>query len=128
MLGQQTEPIVNNIRRLFDIQVVTDESEGVIDLTPEPTDLGAAKERDEIIVLDVGNMTNVDAGFIEIHEKLDDLTNLLCVFKLSESKTQMQRIHRKWPFIQVIGKIEFEQPDEENPVETSIPLSIMVLQ
>jgi hypothetical protein len=128
MLGQKAEPRFETVVNLLTLQVLEPTIEGgAATQTTTAVDLGVAKDREEIFTLDVG-ATDIDLGFARLLESVDgDLYQEIAVLPLSEG-FHHQVIQRKGRYLKVKIDYEYVQPDEMNPVASSIPLSIKVLQ
>lgn len=130
MLGQQNEPLVNNVLALFPLSVLAPTVEGgASEQSSSAIDAGVPKEREEIVLLEVGEVTGLDAGFVRIKESIDNaLYTELCVLPMTPEALQTRVIQRKGRYLKATLQYEFVQEDDENPVASSIPLTLQVLR
>lgn len=99
-------------------------------VTGDVADLGVPK-REEIALLQVGTVSNVDVAFVTLHES--DNSNGPWFFvglfsPIQAALTQQLRIKRKRRYLRPSITLEFAQPDEENPVDSVLPLSVALIQ
>lgn len=128
MLGQQKEPLVNAIVDVFALASTAVEVTDVDTANGTAVDMGVPKGRQEIVIVDILGVENLDDGFVTIQESVDQgVWSNVCIFQMSDGM-QMKQIERKARYLRAVTRLEFEQPDEENPVDTTYLLSIKVLQ
>lgn len=129
MLGQKKEPSINSVVNLLALQSLTPTIEGgAATQTTTAVDMGVAKQRDEIFVVDVGTLTNVDKGFARLLESVDNgVFKEVCVLPIAAGfKTAVfQRTSR---YLKVKLDYEFVQVDEEDPQPSLLPISLKVIQ
>lgn len=130
MLGQLNEPIVNSILPLFPLSVLAPTVEGgASEQSSSAIDAGVPKDREEIILLEVGEVTGLDAGFVRINESVDGgIYTELCVLPMTPEVLQTCVIQRKGRYLKATLQYEFVQVDDENPLPSSIPLTLQVLR
>jgi hypothetical protein len=123
-----TEPRINAVVDICALGLSTVEVTDVEVTNGGAIDLGIAHGRDEIVTVDFQTTDNVDLGFIAIEESFDQVVwTQLCVMALNDG-LQHRRIHRTARYLRYATRIEFTQPDAENPVNSLYLLSVKVLQ
>ncbi len=130
MYGQQKEPVVNSILNLSALSTLTPTIEGgAASSTTSAIDAGVPKDREEILFLEVGEITNLDKGFVQITESIDGgVYSDLAILPMSPQATQMRRILRKGRYLKATFLYEFVQVDDEDPQPSAVPLTLKVLR
>lgn len=120
------EPKINSVLNILALSEVTVEVTDVEVTNGSAVDAGAPGEG--IVTVDYKEIANVDAGFVELQESIDQgVWTTLCVFALSDGP-QHRSIQRKARYLRYSSKIDFTQPAPETPVDSNYILSVKVLQ
>lgn len=116
MLGIHKEPVVTTVQSLLAAGEQTDTFNGT------SLDLGEAKNREEIVLLNVNTLTDIAEGQIIVQQSFDDTNwSFLDQIKLKAGVAQI-RINRRERYLRVRGLIE------ASDVAPSVTLSATLLQ
>lgn len=119
------EPQINSTLSLLPLAVVTtDDNTGV---TGTALDMSAIPDNKPMLaVLQTGTVGNLDAAFVKLEESHDNITftRLAQFNKISGSDQLMViPIKRTKRYLRAVLSVEFAQPDEESPVNTTLPIA-----
>jgi hypothetical protein len=116
------EPVVSQIYSLLALQTATG------NVTGTGVDLGTPL-RPAVAIVETGAFANLDAGFIRLEESDNNVTfvRLTQFNPLQQSSRQLIEVHRTKRYLRAVLVTEFEQPDLENPVATSLPLTVFLI-
>lgn len=119
MLGVKREPLVNTQFSLLDPQAIAATTNGT------GLDLGVTKQKEEIVVANIGTLTDILAGFITIQESFDNSNwTFLEQIPLAAGIYQ-KRIARQQRYLRVRVVVE---PVTDGTPAPDVTLSVTLLQ
>lgn len=119
MLGVKREPVVNAQLSLLDPQAIAATTNGT------SLDLGVSKSKEEIVVVNVGTLTDIVVGFITIQESIDNSNwQYLEQIPLMAGVYQ-KRVARTLRYLRVRVVVE---PSEEEGAAPDVTLSATLIQ
>lgn len=119
MLGVKREPVVNCQLQLLVAQAIAATTNGT------GLDLGASKQKEEVVIANVGVLTDILAGFITIQESFDN-TNWTFVEQIPLAVGVFQkRIQRNQRYLRVRVVVE---PAVAGTPAPDVSLSVTLIQ
>lgn len=117
MLGVKREPLVNTQLQLLVSQTIAATTNGT------GLDLGESKQKEEVVIANVGVLTDIDAGFITIQESFDNSTWTFVEQLPLKAGVYQKRIQRNQRYLRV--RVVVEETALGSP---DVSLSVTLLQ
>jgi len=119
-------PVINEVLSLLPL------ADATADVTGTSVDMANYPDNYPMLaVIQVGTVDNLDAAFVKLEESHNNVTFTPLAHSKAFSnsdETQVLPVLRTKRYVRAVLVIEFEQPDPENPVATTLPITAFLVR